>query len=217
MKSVIFDMDGLLLDTERATFDAFQKVGEDIGCDITRDFYCSMIGVSEPYAINMLTQKFGSGFDGKGFFLKVRESVKKSYSLNGVPVKDGAKELLEFLKESGIECALGSSSAREWVERLLKSAGLFDYFTVFVCGDEVRKAKPDPEIFIKACKKLGTEPTDAVVLEDSPFGIEAAHSAGVPVICVPDMLYPDDDTIAKTSAVCGSLKEVMDYFKKYKA
>ena len=78
MESVIFDMDGLLLDTERATFDAFQKVVGDIGCDITRDFYCSMIGVSEPYAINMLTQKFGSGFDGEGFFLKVRERVKKA-------------------------------------------------------------------------------------------------------------------------------------------
>lgn len=214
MKSVIFDMDGLLLDSENETFKAFKKIGGDMGYTVTRDFYCSMIGVSEPYAIKMLTQKFGDGFDGEGFFLKVREYVKNSYSLHGVPVKEGAKELLSFLKESGISCAVGSSSAREWVEKLLKSAGLFDYFDAFVCGDEVKNAKPDPEIFIKACKKLGVKAEDAVVLEDSPFGVEAAHKAGVPVICVPDMLYPDENIIAMTCAVCGSLKEVKNYFQK---
>ncbi|MGN1479244.1 MAG: HAD family hydrolase [Acutalibacteraceae bacterium] len=214
MKSVIFDMDGLLLDSENETFKAFKKIGGDMGYTVTRDFYCSMIGVSEPDAIKMLTQKFGDGFDGKGFFVKVREYVKNSYSLHGVPVKEGAKELLSFLKESGVLCAVGSSSAREWVEKLLKSAGLFDYFDAFVCGDEVKNAKPDPEIFIKACKKLGVQAEDAVVLEDSPFGVEAAHKAGVPVICVPDMLYPDENIIAMTTAVCGSLKEVKNYFQK---
>lgn len=214
VKAVIFDMDGLLLDSERASYEAMQKNCEKLGVKIDKDFYCSLLGLSNTDAKEQVYKHFNGKIDVDKYFDDMFSLVKEEYIKNGVPVKEGAFELLEYLKSNGIAAVVASSSEKNWVEWLLKKASLYDCFDGFMCGDEVENAKPDPEIFLKACQKAGAEPKDSLVLEDAQSGIEAANAAGIPVICVRDMLDPDEKHKKMTLAVMDSLIEVKEYLER---
>ena len=126
-------------------------------------------------------------------------------------LKPGAKELLDHLRETGRGVAMASSSTRERALNLLNQHGVAEYFQQFVFAGEVERGKPAPDVFLKACEKLGQAPGECLVLEDSEAGIQAAHAAGVPVICVPDLKTPDRRFLAMTAAVCPSLDQVIPY------
>lgn len=124
-------------------------------------------------------------------------------------MKEGLAELLTYLKAHDYKTVVATSSTRDRVDRILAQTGLIDYFDGSVCGDEVERGKPDPDIFLKACRKADVPPAQALVLEDSETGIEAAHSAGIPVICVPDMKYPAEEFAKKTYGIAESLSQVL--------
>ena len=214
VKAVIFDMDGLLIDSERTSFEAMEKNCDRLGVKIDEDFYCSLLGLCNKDAKKRVYEHFNGKIDVDKYFEDMFSLVKEEYIKNGVPVKKGAFELLKYLKKNGISAVVASSSDKDWVGWLLKKASLYDYFDGFMCGDEVENAKPDPEIFLKACQKAGAEPKDSLVLEDAQSGIEAANAAGIPVICVRDMLDPDEKHKKMTLAVMDSLIEVKEYLER---
>ncbi|MCQ2471128.1 MAG: HAD family phosphatase [Clostridia bacterium] len=211
IKAVVFDMDGLLIDSERVTFSMFQKMANEMGKEITEEFYCTLLGICLAESKQILKEKYGGDiFD----ITDVHNNMVAFYEENGVPVKVGARELLEMLKKDGIKCAVASSSDKEWVQKMMEYTGLGKYFQYFVCGNEVKKAKPAPEIFLTACEKLGVDPADALVLEDAKSGIEAANNAGIPVICVPDMIYPDEAYAKMTYKIMDSLLQVKSFLEE---
>lgn len=128
-------------------------------------------------------------------------------------MKEGVEELLIYLKDHGYKTVLATSSNRDRVDQILEQTGLTAYFDSSICGDEIERGKPDPDVFLKACEKAGVRPGEAIVLEDSEAGIQAAFLAGIPVICVPDMKYPEEGFREKASLIVGSLTVVTELFK----
>ena len=143
-------------------------------------------------------------------------SREEELHAQGVELKPGAKELLAYLKQEGCGVAMASSSTRERALNLLDQHGVTGYFQRFVFAGEVERGKPAPDVFLKACEKLGQAPEDCLVLEDSEAGIQAAHAARIPVICVPDLKTPERRFLDLTAAVCPSLDQVIPYLSDKK-
>lgn len=145
---------------------------------------------------------------------QVHAWLEERFASEGVPVKPGLVELLKLLKAKGVRTMVATSSNRNRVDRILENSGLKAYFDDSICGDEVEQGKPDPEIFLKACRKMGVLPQEALVLEDSEQGIQAAYRAGIPCICIPDMKYPQPEFVEMTVAVLESHTSVAHWLQK---
>ena len=133
---------------------------------------------------------------------------------NGIPVKPGVREILEWLKSAGYAVGLASSTKRESVLRHLKHTGLEDYFSVVVGGDMVEHSKPLPDIYLLACERLGVEPGETYAIEDSPNGIRSAHAAGMCPIMVPDIIAPDEEMGRLSYIILKNLVEVRDFLQR---
>lgn len=205
---VIFDMDGLMFDTERIAIRSCLKEGKACGYPVTEEMILETIGLNEADTCLVYKKHFGDEFPYEDF-CKARTEESRRYMVeNGVPLKEGLLELLDYLDEKGLKKAVATSSSRDVAEGLLKSAGVLDRFDTVICGDEITKGKPEPEIFLKACEKLGIEPVKALVLEDSEMGLLAAHAAGIKCIVVPDVKPPSQENEKKAYAKVKSLLEV---------
>lgn len=213
LKAVIFDMDGLMIDSEKATFKAFQEVLKRQNETMDEDFYKTMLGKPERDNVGKLQERYPT-LD----ILKLIEDtyiyVGEDFENNGVPLKKGLVDLLVFLKENNIKTMIATSSLRKRLNKIIKDANIEQYFDNTISGDEVTNGKPNPEVFLTACKKLGVETNEAIVLEDSMAGISAAYSGNIPVICIPDMMYPSLEFSSKTLSVEDDLHAVIDYIKK---
>lgn len=141
------------------------------------------------------------------------KSIENEYVQKGIPLKDGAKEILTYLKENDYKISLASSSTRERALTILKDNQIDQYFDYYTFGYEVPQGKPAPDIFIKACEKTNCLPEESLILEDSEAGIQAAASAGIPVICIPDLKMPSEEMIGKTAAVLKSLYYVREWLE----
>ena len=217
VKAVIFDMDGLLIDTESISFILFQKVFKDNGYKIDKEYYVNeLIGRNINGLKECLIKKYGENFDfDKIYFQKVKAMTDHVES-KGISLKEGVVELLDYLKQNNYKVAVATSTRRERAENLLSMVKIKDYFQEMVCGDEVINSKPNPEIFQIAAKKLGVRAENCIVLEDSTAGIEAAYNAGMRGINVPDMKEPDDNMRSKAYRIEKSLIDVLDCFKSNK-
>ncbi len=209
MKAVIFDMDGLILDTERVAALAYDYAGEAIGIGPAGYMINDVLGLTVRAADEVLEREFGDGYDAEAFAAKKREFTLLYEAEHGVPVKPFVHELIEYLKASGVKLALASSTYAETVKRQLTSAGIYDSFDAVVTGDMVSRSKPAPDIYLRACELLGVAPSDALALEDGKNGILSAHAAGCRVIMVPDLWQPDDEVRPIVYAVVHDLSEVM--------
>lgn len=212
--AVVFDMDGLMLDTERMTYELTQESAAELGYEITLDTFKQVIGKNILDTNIYFKSVLGEEFD----FFKVRDMNHSKFlayiEKNGVPKKPGIDELLEYLQKSNIKCAVASSTSRASAENMLKKAGIFKYFSAAVFGDMVEHGKPAPDIFIKAAQTLGVKCENCICLEDSYNGIRAAHSAGMIGIMVPDMLPPTDEMRQKVFTVADDLFAVIDIIEK---
>lgn len=208
--TLIFDMDGLLIDSERLMYQCFDKVmGRIAGKSMSKEFYCLLLGKTQGDIERLMTGEYGSVIDFGEFMTETLALLSDEFETNGVPVKDGAVTLLEHAKQNGYRTALGTSSYRNRVDRIMELAGLMKYFDATVCGDEVERGKPEPDIFLKACGLVGSDVSSAYVFEDSEFGITAAHRAGIDCICVPDLKYPDKEFLDMTFKVITRLDEAL--------
>ena len=213
IKAVIFDLDGLLLDTEIVAFKIYEELGERFGFTLTLpDFMENFCGQQLRRNVAYCNERFQLPW---GFEEAVEEvlRIEKRILDEGVDVMPGAKELLTFLKANNYKTCVASSSARERSLNLLERYELVEYFDDFVFGPEVNRGKPNPDIFLKAAEKLDISPEYCLVLEDSPAGIQAGYSAGMHVICIPDLKYPTQEYVEMTTVVKESLFDVISYLE----
>ena len=194
-KAVIFDMDGLLFDTEIVYYEASQMVADQMGFPYDKELYLKYLGVSDEEVwanYHQIFASFGKNNVQK-FINDAYEETIRRFSLGAVQLKPGVIELLDFLEEHRIPKVVASSNQRHIIELLLEKNQLTNYFETIVSAENVKRAKPDPEIFLLAHEYLGTKKQETLVLEDSKNGILAAASAEIPVIMIPDLLAPSED------------------------
>ena len=216
MRAVIFDMDGLMFDTERVCVEAWNYAGEKLGLGQTGYMVLKTLGINAVAAREVWFKEFGERYDEAAIRRYAEEYLKAYYSENKVPVKKGLYELLEYLKTNGYKLAVASSTRKCDVEAHLKDAGVFDYFEAVVCGDMVEKSKPEPEIYLKACEQIGEKPCDCYALEDSGNGLLSAYRAGCKPIMVPDLWEPTDEILKIIVAKFDDLDGVREYLENRK-
>lgn len=210
MFSVIFDMDGTLLNTQKPFIHAWNYAGEKQGIKDAGKEIPNVCGMNEAGWSAYLKEKF-KGIDTDLF----NKSSAEYLSENSVTeFKEGANELVNFLKKNNIKIALASGSETNAVNYHLKKLDYLGVFDAIVCGDEIEKGKPEPDIFLLTAKRLGVNPEDCYVLEDSKNGIIAAVRAGMKAIGVPDLVQFDSETKNIMTAEFVSLMEGIEYFKK---
>lgn len=212
-KAVIFDMDGLMIDSERVTYNEYVKKLAQLGHhDFTEELYRNCLGKNKQGICQVFIDHYGQDFPMTEVWDDVHVWIDESLR-QYVPKKKGLVELLEYLKANNYKTIVATSSGRARVDEILKNADLTKYFDDTICGDEVTHGKPHPEIFLTACQKLNVSPEEALVLEDSEAGILAAYDGHIDVICVPDMKYPEPQFVEKVTKIVDSLDQVIDYLK----
>lgn len=215
MKAIIFDMDGLMIDSERVTYECYKKYLSNLGMEITEEFYKTLLGQTKAVCKEKFLKQYGEDFPYEDSIETVHEMMATRFLEEGIPVKKGLPELLKYLKKNNYKTIVATSSERKRVDVILKSADIAQYFDDSICGDEVKNGKPNPEVFLKACKKLGVSTEEALVIEDSEAGIQAAFDGGIKVICVPDMKYPEEEYEKKALFICNDLVGVKTYIEEY--
>ncbi len=208
LKLVIFDMDGLMFDTERYYFKSVKEMCEEKKINVNMDAYRSVIGTSRSIDMDSFNK---SGYSNRELDQMIRrqvESVRENFCLRGVPIKKGLLQLLDTLNKKGIRKVVATSTPFLVTERLIRSVGLEKEFEFIVTGEEVEKGKPYPDIFWSACKKAGVSFEKSLVLEDSVPGAMAASAAGIPYIIVPDINAPSDEIAQKAVMIAESLIDV---------
>lgn len=210
MKAVVFDMDGVLFDTEMVCQLAWDAIGEEMGIGKAGYMVLNTLGVKAEKAIEMLKEEFGKDFDAESFKSRSRNYSYEYFDKYGVPAKDGLFEILPYLKENGYKIALASSTSSNSVHHHLKEKDIEKYFDAIICGDMIEKSKPEPDIYLKACEALGEKAEDCFAVEDSRNGILSASRAGCKVIMVPDLWQGDEETDTLLFAKCASLTEAMN-------
>ena len=212
IRGVIFDMDGLLLDTEALYLKAWPPVGEMMGIPITEAVARQTVGHDAKATAAVFQTHYGTAFTLEQAKPLIRQWILDHVEKHGLTVKPGARALLEFFKARGLPLAIGSSNIEQNVRAFLEEADLLSYFDVIVTADLVEHPKPAPDIFLKAAEELGFSPAQCLVLEDSPTGVQAAHAAGCVTIVVPDLIQPCEMTRSRVLRVLGSLEEARSLF-----
>ena len=213
IKAIIFDMDGLMIDSERVTFECYQEILKGMNLTMDEEFYKTLLGKPLKGIYQRFYDVYGNDFPIEDVIKDVHALMAKRFETEGVPIKTGLKSLLEYLKENNYKTIVATSSNRDRVDTILSQAQITDYFDDSICGDEVTKGKPNPEVFLKSCQKLGVTVDEAIVLEDSEAGIQASYDAGIKVICIPDMKYPEKQYEEKTFKILKDLNDVTEYLK----
>lgn len=209
IKALLFDMDGLLLDSERVVQESWNAAGEALGYGKVGEHIYNTLGINAAGRKEYFNNVFGTGFPYEEFQKLSRKAFFNVADQEGIPLKPGAKELIFYAKQMGYKVGLVTSSRKEYAVDALKKAGIFSYFDGCIFGDMVSKSKPDPEIYEKGYKMLGEEPEWCVAFEDAPAGVMAASAAGIDVIMVPDLVQPDDAIRMRTWKVLDSLDEAI--------
>jgi HAD superfamily hydrolase (TIGR01509 family) len=192
IKGVVFDMDGLMVDTERVIKYSWDVTGEKLGYQNFGDNILMTLGKNRVQRNEYFIGKYGEDFPLQQFLDGYHQVYYEFEKEHGIPVKEGLFELLELLKKKNIPMAVATSTYREHTIPELEKQGILPYFQEIITGDMVKKGKPDPEIYQKACQKLQVYPQEALALEDSYTGIRSAWSAGMKVIMIPDLLEDDE-------------------------
>lgn len=213
IKAIIFDMDGLMIDSERVTFECYQEILKGMNLTMDEEFYKTLLGKPLKGIYQRFYDVYGNDFPIEDVIKDVHALMAKRFETEGVPIKTGLKSLLEYLKENNYKTIVATSSNRDRVDTILSQAQITDYFDDSICGDEVTKGKPNPEVFLKSCQKLGVNVDEAIVLEDSEAGIQASYDASIKVICIPDMKYPEKQYEEKTFKILKDLNGVTEYLK----
>ncbi len=213
LELIIFDMDGLMFDSEKISYRVWDEVLKKHGYEFDFCFFEKMIGSNLERIKDMCFKQFGNDFPFDDIKTERYQLTNDIIKQQGIPLKQGLLDLLDFLKTVNIKKAVATSSGRDRANMFLNSADITDYFDYILCGDEITKSKPNPEIFLKVAKKLNCNPSKTIVLEDSIAGIIAAYNGGMIPIMVPDMIKPDSSILGKIYRCFISLSEVKDFLQ----
>ncbi len=207
VKAVVFDMDGLMFDTETLATECWLAVGKEWGAPVDEAFLKTLVGLNMRSIKVICREHFDPDFALEDFLAQVNHRYRSVLEM-GMPEKPGLRELLSWLREQGLAIGMATSSSTDTAERNLAICGLREYFDALVCGEMVKNGKPDPEIYSTAAMTLGFEAWDCAALDDSPAGIRSAHGAGLRAVMVPDKIAPTPEIEAMAVAVLDSLLEV---------
>ena len=208
--AVIFDMDGVIFDSEKAVIDCWKAIAPQYGITDIETHCIAATGLNEEATRRIFKEQYGDELPYDEMRAKRKALFVERFDKGLVPVKDGARELLSYLKENGYKTALASSTSEGTVRRELDKAGLLVFFDFIIGGNNVTHSKPDPEIFNKAMNGLGVKAEESIIIEDSYNGIRAASASGAYTVMVPDLLPPNDEMRHKADLIVSSLSDVKD-------
>jgi HAD superfamily hydrolase (TIGR01509 family) len=211
IQAAIFDMDGLMLDTEPAYRVAWQAASAECGYDLPDPLYLTLIGRGRSEGERTLVDAFGPQFPVDAFRAACLRREAEIFATMPVPKKPGLDHLLDLLDSRGIAKAVATSTERRTAVAQLTIAGLLDRFDAVATGDEVVNGKPAPDLFLLAAQRLGVEPPHCIVFEDAEAGTIAAHNAGMTVFIVPDLKQPSPEVKRLAQGVFESLTEAAAY------
>lgn len=207
IKAIIFDMDGVIFDTEMIYLKVWSEVFEKYRYKMTKEIYASVLGTGRENVKKVFVNHFGSDLPIDDMYIEKDDNLAKEIE-KGVPLKSGVYEILEYLKENDFKIALATSATSKRAFKQLKQANIENFFNAIVCRDEVRETKPNPDIFLKAADKLMVKPEQCIVIEDSSAGIEAAFNAGMLPIHVVDLKEADEKILSNSYKSFNDLSEI---------
>ncbi|MGB2579358.1 HAD superfamily hydrolase (TIGR01509 family) [Elusimicrobium simillimum] len=213
IKLAIFDMDGLLLDSERLYEDFFFKTTKQFGYEGTKEIYSLCIGIGNHNIRRILRERFGQDFPAEEIEQTSYKNIWKHVQTHGIDQKTGVKEVLARLKQLNIPAAVASSNDKNFVHFALERSGLAGEFKVINTAGDVERTKPAPDLFLKTAKDFNIAPKDCIVFEDSENGVLAAEAAGIPVVLIPDIKDPAKEIKAKAYKVYNTLHDALELFK----
>lgn len=213
IKGVIFDLDGVLVDTEELHYLAWLKVLELLGLNLSKKEFCAFAGKQIDIIAEGLIKKYNLNTTKEKLTSHRRKIVVEIFKDSDVKMMPYAKKAVAFFaKETKVNLALASTGIKQMVLMKLKKTGLYNFFSVIITGDDVKRGKPYPEIYLRAVKKLKLKPKDCLALEDTQFGVESAKSAGLFCFAIPNE-YSRTQNFSRADKVFKNLKEAIEYIK----
>ncbi|MBQ4258486.1 MAG: HAD family phosphatase [Clostridia bacterium] len=213
-EAVVFDMDGVIFDSEREVLESWLMIADKYGIPNFREPYLRCIGTTRARTMEILKEAFGEDFSYDEYRAEQSALFHSKNDGGRLPVKPGVREILSYLRGEGKKIGLASSSRRETVLAELRDAGILPYFDEVITGEAVSRSKPAPDIFLHACGALGVPPENAFAIEDSYNGIRSACAAGLRALMVPDLLPATEEMRSLCEAVFESLSDVTGYLRK---
>ncbi len=210
VKGVIFDMDGLMFDTESVYGIYWRQVSAELGYPLDDALIASLGGADRAFELNKIIERFGPNVPAGEIIDECHRRTRVHIKSHPIPIKPGLTELLNVLRDRGIPAVIATGTRRISAEDMIARSGVGSFFKAIICGDEVAACKPDPEIFLKAADLIGVPPQDCIVLEDSLNGIIAAHAAGAQPVMIPDCVQPTAEVRALCAHVLTRLDEVIE-------
>lgn len=213
-RGAIFDMDGLMLDTEKLLVRFWRQAAAEYGYDMTDEDVFGIRSLSRKYSVPRLKERFGQDFPFEDVRSRRIALMNSFIDENGFDVKKGLFELLSWLKNTGISIAVATATSRDRATAYLEHIDALRYFDAVICGDMVTNGKPEPDIYITAADGLGIPCEECAAFEDSPNGVLSAYRAGCQVIMIPDLTQPTEDMLPMLSGVYDDLEKAIAYFKE---
>ena len=214
LTAFIFDLDGVIFNSEWAVFHEWKLLSEKYGFPNLEEPYMKCIGVNAATCRQIFLDYYGPDFPYDLYSKERSRNFHEKYDHGRLPLKPGVHELLETLQTKNIRTAIASSTRTGIVEEELKGANLLHYFERVVGGDQVEKSKPAPDIFLKAAELLGVNPASCCVIEDAWNGILASSAAGMLPVMIPDMLPPNEEMHRKAGLILNSLTDLYQLLDK---
>jgi HAD superfamily hydrolase (TIGR01509 family) len=209
---IIFDMDGLMLDTERPMIRAWMRIAGDRGWPLDEEVALKTVGRDAAASRAILMEAYGPDFPYSLINEELKDQIVRDAEEHGIAHRPGLLTLLDHLGRLGVPLAVATSSSQKAARWKLSLGGILERFSVVTCGDEVERGKPAPDIFLLAAKRLGKEPAECVGFEDSPAGLLALRDAGIPSVFVKDLIEPPPEALAAIWRRCKDLAEAAAFF-----
>ena len=194
IKAVIFDMDGILIDTEKWLNVYWQQAAKEAGFEVTREDGLAIRSLAGKYAGPYLRGIFGESFDYEAIRERRKELMREHIAKYGIEKKPGVDDILSYLAEKNMKRAVATATDPERTKQYLTQIGIYDKFDKIVSATTVENGKPQPDVYLYACEQIGEKPEDCIAVEDSPNGVLSAYRAGLSVVMVPDLTEPDEET-----------------------
>lgn len=212
--AVIFDMDGVLIDTEKHYNAAWCQAATEAGFPFTREHALLLRSCEAKEGEKLMQGIFGPSFDYYAIRERRRELVRERLAQYGLEKKPGVEETLRFLRAKGIKTAVATATALDITKSHLTTIGVCDLFDSIVSAKNVAHGKPEPDVYLYACEQIGERPQDCMAVEDSPNGILAAYRAGLRTVMVPDLTQPDEELAKYLYACVNSLSDLCQLVDK---
>ena len=214
IKGVIFDMDGLMIDTEKIYNHYLCRAANELGYPMTREHALLLRSLDEKQAGPLMQQYLGREYDHEKVLKLYRGYIREYFAAHEIERKPGLFELLEYLTEHGYRTCVATATEKKTAKAFLERIGAAKYFDELCSGSELEHSKPAPDIYLKAAREIGCDPKECLALEDSPNGVRSAHAAGCRTVMVPDLTRPDKELRDTTFAVAETLFDVISILEK---